>query len=488
MAVETRPDPDELLAHVKAEEARARRGRLRIFFGATAGVGKTFSMLSAAQAARLAGSEIVIGYVEPHGRAETEGLAEGLERLPTLPVAYRGMVRQEFDLDAALEAPARDSARRRARALELGRRRAAAAPPETLAGRRRAARCRHQRLDDAERSASREPERSRRADHGRQAARDVARPRLRRGRRGRARRPAARRSARAPARRQGLRAGRGRHGRRALLPQAESDRAARARAAAHDGPRRGRGARVARRRSHLARMARAGSPARRRRPRCAGRAARARRQAACRRAAREVDRRVRRDARVAAPVGSGAQSPHRSPASRRVARRRNRHARRADGGRRPHRVRADAPRDARHRRRAEAARLARAMAPLDGDGAAARRQGLRRRYGRADRRDRAARTAGALRAPAEYAQPVRWKRYLAAAAISAALHGHRVRHVPVPRAVEPRHGVPARRRRRGLAHRPAAVGADGRLERAVLRFLLRAAALPRSRSRTCSTC
>jgi two-component system sensor histidine kinase KdpD len=59
-------------------------------------------MLSAAQAARLAGIEVVIGYVEPHGRAETEGLAEGLERLPTLPVAYRGMVRQEFALDAAL--------------------------------------------------------------------------------------------------------------------------------------------------------------------------------------------------------------------------------------------------------------------------------------------------------------------------------------------------------------------------------------------------
>src|SRR5262245_48718740 len=102
MVVEARPDPDELLAHVKAEEARARRGRLRIFFGATAGVGKTFAMLAAAQAARVAGSEIVIGYVEPHGRVETEGLAEGLERLATLPVSYRGIVRQEFDLDAAL--------------------------------------------------------------------------------------------------------------------------------------------------------------------------------------------------------------------------------------------------------------------------------------------------------------------------------------------------------------------------------------------------
>lgn len=97
-----RLDPDQLLAHVQAEEARARRGRLRIFFGASAGVGKTFSMLEAARAARMSGTEVVIGYLEPHGRVETERLAEGLERLPTLPVSYRGIVRQEFNLDGAL--------------------------------------------------------------------------------------------------------------------------------------------------------------------------------------------------------------------------------------------------------------------------------------------------------------------------------------------------------------------------------------------------
>ena len=99
---ETRPDPDQLLARVKAEEARAARGRLRIFFGASAGVGKTFSMLEAARVARAGGSDIVIGYLEPHGRPETERLAEGLERLATLAVSYKGIVRQEFDLDAAL--------------------------------------------------------------------------------------------------------------------------------------------------------------------------------------------------------------------------------------------------------------------------------------------------------------------------------------------------------------------------------------------------
>jgi two-component system sensor histidine kinase KdpD len=99
---DSRLDPDQLLAHVQAEEARARRGRLRIYFGASAGVGKTYSMLEAARAARASGVEVVIGYLEPHGRVETERLAEGLEHLPTLPVSSRGIVRQEFNLDAAL--------------------------------------------------------------------------------------------------------------------------------------------------------------------------------------------------------------------------------------------------------------------------------------------------------------------------------------------------------------------------------------------------
>jgi two-component system sensor histidine kinase KdpD len=99
---EARPDPDQLLERVKAEEERAKRGRLRIFFGASAGVGKTYAMLEAARNVRAAGTDLVVGYVEPHGRVETERLLEGLPRLPTLPVSYRGIVRQEFDLDAAL--------------------------------------------------------------------------------------------------------------------------------------------------------------------------------------------------------------------------------------------------------------------------------------------------------------------------------------------------------------------------------------------------
>jgi two-component system sensor histidine kinase KdpD len=97
-----RPDPDRLLAHVQREEAKAKRGRLTIFFGATAGVGKTYTMLEAAHERKAKGTDVVIGYVEPHGRAETEALLEGLERLPYLQLSYRGTTLRDFDLDAAL--------------------------------------------------------------------------------------------------------------------------------------------------------------------------------------------------------------------------------------------------------------------------------------------------------------------------------------------------------------------------------------------------
>src|SRR5438045_2954153 len=77
-----RPDPDALLERVRAEEARDGRGSLRIFFGYAAGVGKTYSMLGAARRAAAAGRGVVVGYVEPHGRPETEALLEGLEAIP----------------------------------------------------------------------------------------------------------------------------------------------------------------------------------------------------------------------------------------------------------------------------------------------------------------------------------------------------------------------------------------------------------------------
>ncbi len=97
-----RPDPDALLAKVQEEEAKARRGKLTVFFGATAGVGKTFSMLEDARARKAKGIDVVVGYVEPHGRAETEALLQGLERLPYLEVTYKDRKLRDFDLDAAL--------------------------------------------------------------------------------------------------------------------------------------------------------------------------------------------------------------------------------------------------------------------------------------------------------------------------------------------------------------------------------------------------
>ncbi|SPA41184.1 sensor histidine kinase in two-component regulatory system wtih KdpE, regulation of potassium translocation [Cupriavidus taiwanensis] len=97
-----RPDPDALLQIVQAEGERAARGKLRVYFGASAGVGKTFAMLTAARAAAQQGTDVVIGIVETHGRAETEALISGLERLPMRNVPYRERVLKEFDLDAAL--------------------------------------------------------------------------------------------------------------------------------------------------------------------------------------------------------------------------------------------------------------------------------------------------------------------------------------------------------------------------------------------------
>jgi two-component system sensor histidine kinase KdpD len=99
---ESRPDPDLLLAQVTAGEARARRGHLTIFFGANAGVGKTYAMLEAARRRAAAGIDVVVGYVELHGRAETEQLLEGLPQLPARLVRQGSTERREFDLDGAL--------------------------------------------------------------------------------------------------------------------------------------------------------------------------------------------------------------------------------------------------------------------------------------------------------------------------------------------------------------------------------------------------
>jgi two-component system, OmpR family, sensor histidine kinase KdpD len=97
-----RPNPDDLLARVQKQESAASKGRLKIYFGSSAGVGKTFAMLNAAHRAKQEGLDVVVGVIETHGRKETEVLTEGLEHLPLRPVIYRGREFTEFDLDAAL--------------------------------------------------------------------------------------------------------------------------------------------------------------------------------------------------------------------------------------------------------------------------------------------------------------------------------------------------------------------------------------------------
>ncbi len=97
-----RPDPDALLAKVRQEEARAKRGRLRIYFGSSAGVGKTYAMLWAARQLKGDGVDVVVGIVETHGRSETAMLTQGLEILARKRFEHRGRTLEEFDLDAAL--------------------------------------------------------------------------------------------------------------------------------------------------------------------------------------------------------------------------------------------------------------------------------------------------------------------------------------------------------------------------------------------------
>ncbi len=97
-----RPDPDALLSLIQKEDARQHRGKLKIFFGMVAGVGKTYAMLEAGSQRRREGVDVVVGYVETHGRAETEALLQDLEILPRRKVEYRGTVLEDMDLDALL--------------------------------------------------------------------------------------------------------------------------------------------------------------------------------------------------------------------------------------------------------------------------------------------------------------------------------------------------------------------------------------------------
>ena len=100
MSEEGRPDPDELLERIRETEGASSRAELKIFFGMSAGVGKTYAMLQEARAAKAQGIDIAVGIVETHGRPDTEALVAGLELVPLRQIEYRGILLEELDLDA----------------------------------------------------------------------------------------------------------------------------------------------------------------------------------------------------------------------------------------------------------------------------------------------------------------------------------------------------------------------------------------------------
>ena len=144
---EPRRSPEELLARIREEEARAGRGRLKIFFGANPGVGKTFAMLSEGRRLKERGVDVVIGYVEPHERPETTAQIGDLEIVPPRLTQYHGITLKEMDVDAVI-------ARKPTVALvdELAVASARRSPGPTG---RRGSRCRLPRLDPASRATPR---------------------------------------------------------------------------------------------------------------------------------------------------------------------------------------------------------------------------------------------------------------------------------------------------------------------------------------------
>ncbi len=99
---EKRPEPESFLEIAKQEETAKKRGKLIIYFGAAPGVGKTYSMLSDARVRKKEGIDVIVGYAETHGRAETEALLEGLEVIPLRVTEYKGVRLSEMNLDAVL--------------------------------------------------------------------------------------------------------------------------------------------------------------------------------------------------------------------------------------------------------------------------------------------------------------------------------------------------------------------------------------------------
>ena len=98
-----RQNPDQLLRAIRNDTESEKRGKLKIFFGYAAGVGKTYAMLQAAHLAKANGADVVAGYIEPHSRPQTSALLEGLEQIPAKQVFYGEMTLREFDIDSALK-------------------------------------------------------------------------------------------------------------------------------------------------------------------------------------------------------------------------------------------------------------------------------------------------------------------------------------------------------------------------------------------------
>lgn len=100
---DTRANPEDLLRRIQSEKEDHQQGRLKIFFGYAAGVGKTYAMLKAAHDQKLSGTDVVLGYVEPHARPETAALVHGLESLPVKTLQHSQISLSELDLDLAIE-------------------------------------------------------------------------------------------------------------------------------------------------------------------------------------------------------------------------------------------------------------------------------------------------------------------------------------------------------------------------------------------------
>lgn len=103
MEGEKRPTPDEILARINESKGEKKRARLKLYIGAAAGVGKTYAMLEEAQRLKTRGVDVAVGFVETHGRAETEEKLAGLDIVPRKKIEYRGVVFEEMDPEAVIE-------------------------------------------------------------------------------------------------------------------------------------------------------------------------------------------------------------------------------------------------------------------------------------------------------------------------------------------------------------------------------------------------